>query len=121
MAEITIEKDKDFDHGIFEHNEDGTFKPSKRVKHRELPKSTPYDIIDVVQDNGTVNRILYDEKGNPWVRIHSTDHNMPETHPPGGHLHIIEYGDDGKMPEMNPDWLPLNDVDKKENADILYA
>ena len=28
-------------------------------------------------------------------------------------------GDDQKMPEYNPEWIPLNDIDKIENADIF--
>lgn len=114
-----IREEKDFDHSVFNHDEKGVFIPSKTVYHSELPESTPYDIINIEQQDGTINRVLYNEKGKPWIRIHPTDHNSPDIHPPGGHLHIIEYGDDEKMPDINPDWLPLNDVDRIENADIL--
>lgn len=105
------------DYSKYNHNEDGSIRPTKTVYHKAPSTSDPFDVIDIIQKDGTINRTLYNEIGEQHIRIHPSDHNRPDKHPIGGHKHYVEIGPNGEKMHSNP--IPLSDEDRKENSNIL--
>lgn len=108
---------KEIDYSKYDHTEDGIIKPSKIIDHKAPKTSTPYDVVDIKQKDGTINRVLYNEIGEQGLRIHPTDHNAPNSHPKGGHKHYVEIDENGRQIHSVP--FPLDDEDRKENGDII--
>ena len=110
--------ERTYDTSQYPHNSDGTISVS-RVVDRSLPKDAkPYEVIDVRTTKGTVNRTYFDGEGKRGQRIDSTDHGQPKWHPEGAHKHIMLYDENGVC-TGDGKWIPLNDKDRRENADIL--
>ena len=109
-------------------NEYGTIKPYEEMmaersikKNSELKNGLPIrgkanSITDMTDDEGTVlQRRVYGRDGKAVVDFDTTDHIRRDTHPTGAHKHSFDYR--RKNPHGKP--LPLNDIDLKNNADII--
>lgn len=107
-----------YDTSRYPHNADGTVKVS-RIVERKIPADvSPFEVIDVVNNDGVVSRTFIDEYGRRGMRIDTSDHKQPKYHPMGAHKHIMEYDDEGNyVTDGKP--LVLSPNDRKENKDIL--
>ena len=90
--------------------------------HSPSPKkSDPNDIIDHVDEDGTIDsRSFYDENGWKIRDIHTKSHGNPKQHPygqKGEHVDEYEWDEDGRL--KNRTRRDLTDDERKENADIL--
>lgn len=107
-----------YDTSRYPHNADGIVKVS-RIVERKIPADvSPFEVIDVVNNDGVVSRTFIDEYGRRGMRIDTSDHKQPKYHPMGAHKHIMEYDDEGNyVTDGKP--LVLSPNDRKENKDIL--
>lgn len=107
-----------YDTSRYPHNADGTVKVS-RIVERKIPADvSPFEVIDVVNNDGVVSRTFIDEYGRRGMRIDTSDHKQPKYHPMGAHKHVMEYDDEGNyVTDGKP--LVLSPNDRKENKDIL--
>ncbi len=107
-----------FDTSKCKHNLDGTLAVSRAVD-RSLPSDVqPYEVIDVITTKGSINRTIYDGDGRRAIRIDTSDHGFPKSHPMGAHKHIISYDENGNhIDDGKP--VVLSAKDRRENADIL--
>ena len=112
--------------GIYEdqvksHGGSGNIKPDKVIEgHERTPSKTmPLNIIDHKDYKGVVDkRIFYDETGQPYFEINTTNHGNAKNHPygkHGEHAHDIKWSEGKAQRETRE----LNAQERKDNGDIL--
>lgn len=69
---------------------------------------------------GGIDRNYYDSAGRQFKQISNNDHGKPQMHPFGAHgehAHDYVWDEDGKL--IDRPMRELNDMERKENNDIL--
>lgn len=103
------------------HGGSGNIKPDRVIEgHERTPaKTAPLSVIDHKNHTGIVDkRIYYDDSGQPYFEIHTTNHGNAKNHPygeHGEHAHDIKWAD-GKAQRATRELSPQ---ERKDNGDIL--
>ena len=105
---------------IQNHGGSGNVKPDKIIAGHDRPRtSEPLSIIDHLDKNGKIDkRTFYDENGQMYLEIHTTNHGNAKNHPFGSHgehAHDITWSN-GKA---NRSTRELTPQERKDNGDIL--
>jgi len=110
--------------GGFAYTSDGRMLATTKVPYTEGKryshpiKAAPYAVIDYTNVKDITMRTIYDAEGMQIERIHPTDHGFVKNHPAGGHKHILQYDEEGKL-VPRPKATPLSIEDWKKHFDIL--
>ena len=103
------------------HGGSGNIKPDRIIEgHERTPsKTTPLSIVDHKDYKGVVDkRVFYDESGQPYFEINTTNHGNAKNHPygkNGEHAHDIKWAE-GKAQRGTRE---LSMQERKDNGDIL--
>lgn len=103
------------------HGGSGNIKPDKIIEgHERTPSKTiPFSIVDHKDYKGFIDkRIFYDENGQPYFEINTTNHGNAKNHPfgkNGEHAHDIKW-EQGKAQRATRE---LSEQERKDNGDIL--
>ncbi len=90
----------------------------KVVQGRANPIGDPDSTVDIARKDGTImTRRFYGAEGKATVDIDTSDHGNPKEHPFGAHAHEWYVDEDGKL--KRGEARELNDVERKDNKDIL--
>ncbi len=103
------------------HGGSGNIKPDSVVEGHDRPRiAEPLSIIDHKDKFGKIDkRAFYNENGNLYLEIHTTNHNFPKKHPFGEHG---EHSHDVDWEKGNIKWAggkELIETMRKDNSDIL--
>ena len=105
------------------HGGSSNIKPDKVVEgHDSNPRrAESFNIIDHKNHTGKVDkRAFYDENGEIYLEVHTTNHNLPKNHPfgiHGEHAHDLTWVDgQAKRPTKGRE---LTTQERKDNGDIL--
>lgn len=115
----------------YHYNKDGSIVVTddwKGKKANNIPKVyKPYAVVETktIYRNGMVqiDRSFYNEKALLSTQVHSSHHNKPKLHPYGTygeHSHNFIWDDEGNQ-IIERTTRELNDKERKENKDILWA
>jgi SPP1 gp7 family putative phage head morphogenesis protein len=124
-------KDEDIDTGNLEkymdylYNDEGSLVVTDdftNVNHYTIPKKYKnYAVVNHKGWNGTVDRTIYNEKGNMIKQINSSHHGKPKYHKYGAegeHAHDYFWNEDGSE-IIDRTTRDLSTEERKENQDIL--
>ncbi len=110
-----------YEEQVASHGGSGNIKPDRVIGgHERTPSKTePLIIIDHKDYKGTIDkRIYYNDTGQPYFEINTTNHGNAKNHPygkKGEHAHDINWAD-GKAQRSTRE---LTTQEREDNGDIL--
>ena len=119
--EFDIQRFGTYEDQVASHGGSGNIKPDRIIEgHERTPsKTTPLNIIDHKDYKGVVDkRVFYNEAGQPYFEINTTNHGNAKNHPygkHGEHAHDIKWSEGKAQRETRE----LSVQERKDNGDIL--